>query len=102
LSFELHWRWQSGWAFVWGRRRCDGVLINRPSLNVLSLENLGLPRWWLSVSWNGRLEMRWLERAGERVSSKIGILPSRSGMVYEIISLFLLLFFEDSIKPFLA
>jgi hypothetical protein len=46
--------------------------------------------------------MRWLERAGERVSSKIGILPSRSGMVYEIISLFLLLFFEDSIKPFLA
>jgi hypothetical protein len=58
------------------------VLINRPSLNVLSLESLGLPRWWLSVGWNGRLKVRWLERAGERVPSKTWILPSGSGMVY--------------------
>jgi hypothetical protein len=69
------------------------VLINRPALNALSLENLGLPSWWLIVSWNGWLEVRWLERDGERVPSKIGILPSRSGMVYGIVPLFLLLFF---------
>jgi hypothetical protein len=45
----------------------------------------------------------WLERVSERVSSKIWILPSGSGMVYGIVPLFLVvLFFEDSLKSFLV
>jgi hypothetical protein len=86
-----------------GEEGSDGMLLNRPTLNVLSLEHLGLPRWWLRVSWSGWLEMWWLERTRERVPSEIKILPGQSGMVYEIVSLFFLLFFfEDSIKPFLV
>jgi hypothetical protein len=69
------------------------VLINRHVLNILSLENLGLPSWRLSVGWNGWLEVRWLEMAGERVPSKIRILPSQSTMVYGIVPLLFLLFF---------
>jgi hypothetical protein len=30
----------------------DKVLINRPALNILCLENLGLPGWQLSVTWD--------------------------------------------------
>jgi hypothetical protein len=30
----------------------DKVLINRPALNILCLENLGLPGWRLSVTWD--------------------------------------------------
>jgi hypothetical protein len=79
------------------------MLINRPSLNILSLEGLGLPWWWLSVGWDGRLKVRWLERASEWVPSKIWILPGRNGMVYGIVPLFLLLlFFEDSFESFLV
>jgi hypothetical protein len=69
------------------------VLINRHVLNILSLENLGFPSWRLSVGWNGWLEVRWLEMAGERVPSKIRILPSQSTMVYGIVPLLFLLFF---------
>jgi hypothetical protein len=78
------------------------VLLNRPALDVLSLESLGLPRWWLSISWDGRLEMRWLKRATERISSEIGVLPSRSGMVYSTVPLLLLFFLEYSLKSFLV
>jgi hypothetical protein len=49
------------------------------------------------------LKVRWLERASERVPSKIWILPGGSGMVYGIVPLFLLiLFFEDGFKSFLV
>jgi hypothetical protein len=79
------------------------VLLNRSTLDVLSLESLGLPRWWLSISWNGWLEMRWRKRAGERISSEIRVLPSQSGMIYNTIHILLLLFFlEDSLQSFLV
>jgi hypothetical protein len=35
-----------------GGRRSDRVLINGSALNVLSLENLGLPGLWLSIVWD--------------------------------------------------
>jgi hypothetical protein len=79
------------------------VLFNRSALDVLSLESLGLPRWWLSIGWDRWLELRWLKRVSERISSKFRVLPSRSGMVYGTSPLLLLLFFlEDSFKSFLV
>jgi hypothetical protein len=47
--------------------------------------------------------MRWLKRVSERISSEIGILPSRSGIVHNTVPLLLLLFFlEDGLKSFLV
>jgi hypothetical protein len=78
-------------------------LLKRPVLDVLSLESLGLPRWWLSISWNEWLEMRRLKRASEIISSEIRVFPSRSAMVYSTVPLLLLPFFlEDSLKSFLV
>jgi hypothetical protein len=58
------------------------VLINRPTLNILSLEDLGLPGWRLSVAWDRWREVRWLERVSEGVPSKIlGFAkPGRNGL----------------------
>jgi hypothetical protein len=79
------------------------MLLNGSALDVLSLESLGLPRCRLSICWDRWLELRWLETVGERISSKTGILPSRSGMVYGASPLPLLLFLlEDSFKSFLV
>jgi hypothetical protein len=79
------------------------VLLNRFALNVLSLKTLGLPKWRLSISWDRRLELRWLERVSERVSPETRVLPSRSGMVYSTSPLLLLPFlFEDSLESFLV
>jgi hypothetical protein len=78
------------------------VLINRPTLNILNLENLGLPGWRLSVAWDRWREVRWLERVSERLPSKIWVLPSGDGMVYRVVPLFLLLFVQDSLKHFLV
>jgi hypothetical protein len=106
LDLELRWHWRSYWALVWGRRRrrSNGVLFNWSALNVLRLESLGLPRWWLSIGWDRWLELRWLERVSERISSEITVLPSWSGMVYgtsPLLLLLLLFLLEDSFKPFL-
>jgi hypothetical protein len=79
------------------------MLFNRYALDVLSLESLGLPRWWLSIGWDGWLELRWLKRVSKRISSEIMVLPSWSGMVYGTSPLLLLLFLlEDSFKSFLV
>jgi hypothetical protein len=79
------------------------VLFNRSALDVLSLESLGLPRWRLSIGWDRWLELRWLKRVSERISSKIGVLPSRSRMVYGTSPLLLLPFLlEDSFESFLV
>jgi hypothetical protein len=79
------------------------MLLNGSALDVLSLESLGLTRCRLSICWDRWLELRWLERVSERISSKTGILPSRSGMVYGASPLPLLLFLlEDSFKSFLV
>jgi hypothetical protein len=79
------------------------VLLNRSVLDVLSLESLGLPRWGLSIGWDRRLELRWLKRVSERISPKIGVLPSRSRMVYGTSPLLLLHFLlKDSLESFLV
>jgi hypothetical protein len=78
------------------------MLLNRSALDVLILESLGLPRWRLSICWDRRLELRWLERVSERISSKTGILPSRSRMVYGASPLRLLFLLEDSFESLLV
>jgi hypothetical protein len=79
------------------------MLLNRSTLDVLSLESLGLPRWRLSICWDRRLELRWLERVSERISSKTEILPSQSRMVYGASPLRLLLFLlKDSFESLLV
>jgi hypothetical protein len=79
------------------------VLLNGSTLNVLSLESLGLPRWRLSIGWDGWLELRWLERVSERISPKGGVLPSWSGMVYGVGPLLLFpLFLENGLESFIV
>jgi hypothetical protein len=79
------------------------VLLDRYALNVLSLNSLGLPGWWLSISWDRWLELRWLEWVRERVPPKTWFLPSRSGVIYGIGPLLLLSFLlEDSLESFLV
>jgi hypothetical protein len=79
------------------------MLFDGPTLNVLSLEGLRLPRRRLGVIGRRRLVLGWLERVCERISLEIGILPGRSGMVYDTRSLFFLpLFLKDSFEPFLV
>jgi hypothetical protein len=57
-------------------------------------------RWWLELRW---LELRWLEKVCERVSTKTGVLPGRSRVVYDTCSLlFLPLLLEDSLESFLV
>jgi hypothetical protein len=58
------------------------MLLNGSALNVLSLESLGMPRWRLSIGLDGWLELRWMERINERISPKVRVLPSWSGMIY--------------------
>jgi hypothetical protein len=78
------------------------MLLNRSALDVLSLESLGLPSWRLSICWDRWLELQWLERVSKKISSKIGILPSRSEMVYGASPLPLLFLLEDSFESFLV
>jgi hypothetical protein len=78
-------------------------MFNSSALDVLSLESLGLPRWWLNIGWDRWLELRWLKRVSKSISSKIRVLQSRSGMVYGTSPLLLLLFLlKDSFKSFLV
>jgi hypothetical protein len=79
------------------------VLLDRPALNVLSLESLRLPERRLGIIGRWWLELVWLEWVCERVSPKTRILPGRSRVVYGTRSLlFLPLLLEDSLESFLV
>jgi hypothetical protein len=59
----------------------DGMLVDRSVFDILCLEGLGFPRWWLGIIWGRWRKLRQLERIDESIPPKSGVLPSWDGMI---------------------
>jgi hypothetical protein len=78
-------------------------VARRACAQCFELGNFRLPGRRLGITGMQWLELGWLKRVCERVSTKARVLPGRGRVVYGTRSLlFLPLLFEDSLESFLV